>query len=141
MIHEGHNKCKTNNVTNEKIFIYYKNLNVCVCVRVSWSFFTALSYIISQKKYLMSDCGIKGFLLILRSTHIQTFNIYIKEEKNTQKNNIYGCKEHIYSCKKSKHVNGKQNEPQMVVKTVFLYKIPNRSSESREGKISTQSAC
>lgn len=80
-----------------------------------WTFLTTILHYIPNK---LVDCGIVGFLLFLKST--QTFNIYNKEDRNTQKQYLQqGAQQiRIAQClrKEGKKVNmfRGENEPQLV---------------------------
>lgn len=88
-------KLQKEKVKKKTLYILQK-LERVICLKCKslhsnfWTFLTTISYIISKKrKYLLVDFGIVGFLLLLlTSIHVQTFNIYIKEDRNTHRNNI-----------------------------------------------------
>lgn len=65
--------------------------NSCILIFGHFSLHKLTLY--PKRKHLAMDCGIEGFLLF-RSVHIQAFNIYSKEARNTQKQYKPGCKEH-----------------------------------------------
>lgn len=57
-----------------------------------WTFFH--QNILHYNRWLIVE---SGFLLLLRSTHIQTFNIYSKEDNNTERENKTAARSTIRS--------------------------------------------
>lgn len=71
----------------------------------------------------------------LGSPRTETVNIYrTLKRRKTQKKKC-GCEDHIYNYTKFKHIDGKQNEPQMSVKkkSVFIQDSHKNFTAEREG--------
>lgn len=134
MIHEGHNKCKTNNVTNEKIFIYYKNLNVCVCVCVCLDHFLLLYLTLYPKRNIWCRIAESKDFYSSSDPHIYRLSIYTLKRRKTHKKTIYMAARNTFTVAKSLNMlMGNKMSHKWWWKLCFYTRFPTEALKAERG--------